>query len=146
MYDPVACIHGYIDYLKRLATGTGEMSLTDERTRLTKLQADLAEIELKKAHGQMISTKRAMHFWGEVVSAVRQRLLGLPTRLAPVVATRSIPQAKERIEMAVHEVLAELSNPDLVMSARSDEAGGVDLFAVGEDGETPEQAPKGTST
>ncbi len=142
-YDPVACVHAYIDYLRRLALGAGEMSLTDERTRLTKLQADLAEIELRKAKGDMIDSRKAMKSWGGVVSAVRQRLLGLPTRLAPVVAARSIPQAKERLEIAIHEVLQELSDPDLVSLGKIEYARGEeDLFTQMDEGEPKDSEEK----
>jgi len=119
-YDAIGCVHGYIGYLKKLAMGNGELSLTDERTRLTKYQADLAEIELKKAHGELLNTKEAMTQWSEVVMSCKQRLLGLPTRLAPIIATtQSIPEIKERIEHAIHEVLNEFTNPDLSQIART---------------------------
>ena len=121
LYDPVACVHSYIDYLKKLITGSGEVSLTDERTRLIRCQADLAEIELKKARGELISSKRAMASWRDVVQAVRQRLLGLPTRLAPIVASsKSIPQVKEKLEEAIYEVLNECTNPDLLKLGRAE--------------------------
>jgi len=100
--------------------GNGELSLTDERTRLTKYQADLAQIELKKARGELLNTEEAMKYWSEVVMACRQRLLGFPTRLAPTIATtQSIPEIKERIEHAIHEVLNEFTNPDLSRIARN---------------------------
>ena len=118
MYDAVASVHGYIDYLKRLAAGNGELSLTEERTRLTKYQADLAEIDLKKSAGDLISSEKAMDVWSKIGMAMRQRLLGLPTRLAPLVATsQSIPEIKERLEIAIHEVLNEFANPDFTRLA-----------------------------
>jgi hypothetical protein len=117
-YDAVQCVHGYIDYLKKLAMGNGELSLTDERTRLTKYQADLAEIELKKAHGELIQSKIAMAMWAEVITAVRQRLLGLPTRLAPIISTaQSMSEIKEKIDHGIHEVLNEFANPDFIQRA-----------------------------
>ena len=113
-YDPIACVHSYIDYLKKLITGSGELSLTDERTRLTKYQADLAELELKKAQGVLINTRHAMQLWGEVVTSSRQRLLGLPTRLAPVLATcQTIPEVKAKLDLVIYEILNEFTNPDL---------------------------------
>ena len=119
IYEPIACIHGYIDYLKKLAAGNGELSLTDERTRLTKYQADLAELELRKAHGELLETKIAMQLWAEVVSSTRQRLLGLPTRLAPVIVQlKTIPEIKDTVENTIQEVLNELANPDLEGIAR----------------------------
>jgi phage terminase Nu1 subunit (DNA packaging protein) len=121
VYDPIACVHGYIDYLKRLAAGSGELSLSEERTRLTKFQADLAELQLRKASGKLIESKRAAQVWGEIVTAIRQRLLGLASRLAPQVATsQSIPDIKERLDAAIGEVLNELCNPDLEQIARAE--------------------------
>lgn len=113
-YDAIACIHSYIDYLKKLAQGNGELSLTEERTRYTKYQADIAEITLRKERGQIIDTQIAMKVWGEVVTSVRQKLLGMPTRLAPLIATsQSIPEIKDRLDHAIEEVLNEFTNPDL---------------------------------
>src|SRR2546425_2389850 len=118
-YEPIGCVHGYTDYLKRLATGGGELTLTDERTKLTRYQAALAELQYRKESGELIRAKRATQIWGEGVTAVRQRLLGLSTRLAPSVATsESIPEIKELIDTAVHEVLNELGNPNLEDFAR----------------------------
>ncbi len=113
-YDAINCVHAYIDYLKKLISGSGELSLTDERTRLTKYQADLAELDLRRAHGEVIGTEDAMRIWSEVVMAVRQRLLALPTRMAPLVVNcQSIPEVKARLDVAITEVLGELTSPDL---------------------------------
>jgi len=132
LYEPVSCVHAYIDYLKKQIAGSGEISLTDERTRLIKCQADLAEIELAKAKGELIPSKRAMTLWGEVVQAVRQRLLGLPTRLAPVLASaKSIPQVKEKLEESIYEVLNECTNPNLLKLGRAEyHPAGIGLFSA----------------
>ena len=128
-YDAIACVHGYIDYLRKLVAGSGELTLTDERTRLTKYQADLAERELKKSDGELIDTRRAMKIWAEVVMIVKQRLLGLSSRLAPLVATsQSLPEIKERIDSAIYEVLNEFSNPDLGRIGRAESGkGGIEI-------------------
>jgi len=120
-YDAIDCVHAYIDYLRRLVAGSGELSLTDERTRLTKFQADREDLELQKAKGRLIDSRKAKAAWGEVITATRQRLLGLPSRLAPIVATsQSIPEIKQRLETAIHEMLNEFANPDLETLARMD--------------------------
>jgi len=130
LYEPVACIHAYIDYLRKKVAGAGEVSLTDERTRLTKCQADLAEMALAKARGQLIPAERARMAWGSVIQAVRQKLLSLPVRLAPRLAsTRSIPIAKEILEESIREVLHECANPDLAHIGRMEfNPESVDLF------------------
>jgi phage terminase Nu1 subunit (DNA packaging protein) len=129
-YEPVHCVHAYIEYLKKQISGSGEISLTDERTRLTKYQADLAEIELQKARGEMIPSKRAMSAWGGVVQNVRQKLLVIPSRLAPVLTgIKSIPQMKEKLEESIYEVLNECTNPDLLKLGRSEyHPAGIGLF------------------
>jgi len=120
-YDAIACTHAYIDYLRRLVAGSGELSLTDERTRLTKLQADLAQVELDKQNGDLIKTDIAMKLWGEVITATRQRLLGFPTRIAPIVAaSQSIPEIKERLDSAICEILNEFTSPNLSEHARTE--------------------------
>ena len=119
-YGAIDCVHAYIDYLKKLISGSGELSLTDERTRLTKYQADLAELDLRRAHGEVILTREAMRLWSDVVMAVRQRLLGLPTRMAPLLVNcPSIPEVKSRLDLAITEVLGELTNPDIKEFAAS---------------------------
>ena len=119
IYHPVKCVHGYIDYLKGISDGTGEATLTDERTRLIRTQADLAEIDLMKARGELIPTSKARAAWTVVIQGIRQKLLAIPTRLAARVASvKSIPQAKEIIEEAVREVLNECTNPDLAKLGR----------------------------
>ena len=119
VYHAVNCIHGYIHYLRGLAEGSGEATLTDERTRLIHNQADLAEIDLMKARGELIPTSKARGAWTVVIQGIRQKLLAIPTRLAARVASvKSIPQAKDIIEEAIREVLNECTNPDLAKLGR----------------------------
>ena len=112
-YEPVPCVRAYIDYQRKLIIGTGELSLTDERTRLTKYQADLAEIDLQKARGSLLESKVAMQMWSDVVTTTRQKFLGLSTRLAPtVIDCKLVAEVKEKIDRAVYEILTELASPD----------------------------------
>lgn len=129
-YDPVLCVHAYIDYLKKQISGSGEISLTDERTRLTKYQADLAEIELQKARGEMIPSKRAMAVWGVVAQNIRHKLLAIPARYAPKLGSiKSIARIKELLEETIYEVLNECTNPDLLKLGRSEyHPSGIGLF------------------
>jgi len=126
-YDAIGCVHGYVEYLKKLAAGSGELTLTDERTRLTKYQADLVEIELATSRGEVITRKTAEKIWSSIVTTTRQKLLGIPTRVAPqLVGTKSIPEAKELLENAIYEVLTELEHATL------EEPGGEDDVPEGD--------------
>ena len=119
--EPIACVHAYIDYLKKLITGGGELSLTDERTRLTKYQADLAQILLKEAQGEFVTAKKTTQVWGAIVANIRQKLLGLSSLLAPIFGgSHTTGEVKERIDSAIHEILNELTNPDPEALARAE--------------------------
>ena len=100
--------------MEKLITGGGELSLPDERTRLTKFQADLAEIELGKSRGAIITQKQVERIWGNIITTTRQQLLGLPVRLAPeLTATKSIPESKDLLENAIYDILSELEHSTL---------------------------------
>lgn len=120
-YDPIGCVLAYIHYLRRLIAGSGELSLTEERTRLTKLQGDLVELQIRKARGKVIDSEKAMQAWGDITTSIRQQLLGLSTRLAPALTNcQSVPETKEQIDTVIRELLNELSSPDLTLIARTE--------------------------
>jgi hypothetical protein len=80
--------------------------LTAERTRKLAAEAQLAEMERAKYVG-VVDVAGA---WGEVLSAVRGRLLSMPTTLATIVANENeVARCQEIIERHVHEALTELS-------------------------------------
>lgn len=85
-----------------------------ERTRLTKAQADLRELELERRSGDVIDAADAMALWGEIITTFRNRLLALPRKAAPVViGCASIIEVQELLEAEVSAILQELSSPDL---------------------------------
>lgn len=112
-YNPIACIQAYIRYLRKLVQGTGSLSLTEERTRLTKVQADIAELELAISKGKLVPVEIAGKLWEKIIIAFRAKLLVLPTKLAPVLTgKKSTGKIKEIIEKYVKEVLEELTTID----------------------------------
>ena len=107
-----------INYYRILAKGQGSLSLTDERTRLTKINADRKELQLRKEKGEVINTVEAMRLWGGVCQAMRSKILSMPSKLSPLVlGIKTIPEIKEITEKFAREVLNELSNPDFVKAA-----------------------------
>ena len=120
-YDPVGCVHAYIDYLKMMISGGGDISITDERKRLIKNQADMAELELQKAHGELIETRRAKDIWGDVANAIKQKLIAQPSRLAPLfVGIQNTALAKDKLEVVFREIASECKNPDIARIARQE--------------------------
>ena len=107
-----------ISYYRALAKGQGSLSLTDERTRLTKINADRKQLQLGREIGGLIDTTEAMRLWGAVCQAVRSKILSMPSKLSPLVlGIKTIPEIKDITEKFVREVLNELSDPDLVKAA-----------------------------
>lgn len=111
-YDLLKCVHGYIHYLRDLAQGKGEQTLTDERTRLAGAQADLKELEIEQRQGELVSTDWVVQAYGRVFEGFRARMLSIPVKLAPkVYSADSMALAKDRIETEINAALAELSHP-----------------------------------
>ena len=107
-----------ISYYRALAKGQGSLSLTDERTRLTKINADRKQLQLGREIGGLIDTTEAMRLWGAVCQAVRSKILSMPSKLSPLVlGIKTIPEIKDITEKFAREVLNELSDPDLVKAA-----------------------------
>jgi len=102
-------------YIRHLKTERGDKeNLLEERTRLTRIQADRKELELRIAQGELIDTAEAMRRWGAVVQSIRSKLLAMPSKLGPLVfGAKTLSEINEVSEKFVHEVLSELANPNL---------------------------------
>ena len=55
-------------------------SLVAERSRLTKIKADAAEVEARKLAGELVPAADIEAAWLAVAGAVRSRLLAIPTQ------------------------------------------------------------------
>lgn len=114
-------------------------SFQAERTRLTKAQADKAEIEAAELARELVRTEDVKLTWGELVAAVRAKLLSLPSKLAPLLAPPGkIAEAQALAETMVHEALSELAGSGLPANhARTRGPGAVDAGAAAKaDGES----------
>ena len=106
------CRVKYIRYLRTLSKGknTNSGDLNEERTRLTKAQADRAELELQEIEADLISTDTIKTIWSDYVSNVRSKLLALPSKLGHLTqASETYAEAEAIIKEAVYECLEELS-------------------------------------
>ena len=113
-YDLVNSVHGYIDYLKAKAGGefTAEEVLKN-KNKLLKAKAELAEIDKMKASGELIPKGEVKKSWLELVHKLKQKLLSIPNKVAPVVVTvKSINEIKLIIQDKIHEALYEISSDE----------------------------------
>ena len=100
-YDLVASVKGYITFL-RSTHGT----LSDERARLTKAQATLAEVKLRVQEGTLIEALQVERDAFRVARVVRDAMLSIPDRLAALV-TAETDQANNHAVLT-KEILAAL--------------------------------------
>ena len=113
-YDLIGSVQGYIDYLKAKVGGdfTAEEVLKN-KNKLLKAKAELAEIDKMKATGELIPKEEVKRTWLELVQKVKQKLLSIPNKVAPVVVTiKSINEIKLILKDKIYEALYEISSDD----------------------------------
>jgi len=107
------CRIAYISYLRKLGgynKKSGTADIAEEKTRLTKAQADKAELEVSSLEGQLIPAKLVQDTWADLIANVRIRLLGLPSRIAHhVIIVDTYQEAELIIKDQVYETLDELA-------------------------------------
>jgi phage terminase Nu1 subunit (DNA packaging protein) len=112
MFDLPACAQTYLK-LRLVQAQSGEVtaqSLTAERSRLARLKADAAERNAKVESGELVPADTIEAAWLAVASAVRARLLLIPTKTAPRIVTMKTPaEARALLQREIHAALAALS-------------------------------------
>lgn len=111
-YDLVGAVRGYVAYLREQARAAeaGAPDYAAERARLLRAKADLAEMEAGGRRGELIPGAQVEAAWVAVLARLRQRLLALPDRLAPLCHEETtIAGARDQIRRAVREALDELA-------------------------------------
>lgn len=108
------CRKNYINYLRSLGSynkKTGSGDIAEEKTRLTKFQADKAELEVQELEAELLPADKVQQTWIDYVANVRAKLLALPNRIAhQVIVCEKYADAEAIIKEQVYEALAELSN------------------------------------
>ena len=113
-YDLVSSVHGYIDFLKAKAGGdfTAEEVLKN-KNKLLKAKAEIAEIEKQRATGELIPKEEVKRTWLELVHKIKQKLLSIPNKVAPVVVTvKNINEIKLILQDKLYEALYEITSDD----------------------------------
>tara|TARA_A200000159_G_scaffold28888_1_gene25530 strand:- start:952 stop:1452 length:501 start_codon:yes stop_codon:yes gene_type:complete len=107
------CRIAYISYLRKLGgynKRSGGGDIAEEKTRLTKAQADKAELEVSELEGQLIPAQLVQDTWTNFVANARAKLLALPSKIAhQVIALDKYAEAELLIKENVHDALSELA-------------------------------------
>lgn len=112
-YDLIKCVHWYIEYkdqqIREARRGTETEA--QARQRLVIATADLREVDLAKACGELIEINIAQELWQRIVVSFKNKMLLIPTKLAPVIILCKEPnEAQQLLESEIHEALYELSS------------------------------------
>lgn len=103
-------------YLRQLRDrGAGSDSWNEARISLTREKARLAELERKEREGELIPLQEVIAVNTVVAARVRDRLLGIASRIAMrVAAARNAADAERIIYAAIVEALEELASLTVV--------------------------------
>lgn len=121
--DINTCRYAYINWLRtkaRLTSNTDDGTITEHKTRLTKAQADKAEMEYEVLSQAVIKAEDVKNTWSVFVANVRAKLLNLPSKMAHQVIGLDYKKVDDLLTQEVHEALHELSREDLPESLRVD--------------------------
>lgn len=86
-----------------------DLDLTQERARLAKAQADKTELQLDVDKGKLIPAELVEEIWSNVITAVRARLLALPSKVSPMLALASEAEMESELQAQIYETLTEMS-------------------------------------
>ena len=127
-YELVPVVRGYIKYLRErgLRADVHGDDYNAHRTRLTKVRADMAEIEKAQIEEQLIPIGDVESVWMAVSQNMRQKLLSLPQRAAPeVYAAEKLVEVKSILKDHIYDALGEIADVKIKVSQpiRSSDSG-----------------------
>ncbi|CAA2104962.1 hypothetical protein MBUL_02957 [Methylobacterium bullatum] len=109
-YDRDASIRLHVEHLRKVAGGRSQSStLAAERERLTKAQADAAELKLAASRAELIPAKDVETEWATVLQGIRASMLALPSRIQQRLGTLSAADVSI-IDREIRDVLDEVGN------------------------------------
>ena len=91
-------------------TGGGAPNYTQARAMHEALKANLANLELQKKSGRYIDAERVRSDYTNLCRMIRNGVLALPDRLAPVITTLTVEEAHILITEECNKILENLAN------------------------------------
>lgn len=80
-YDLKASIRAYSAHMREVAAGRGNEELQDAKKRLDLARAQIAELKLAQASGEVLPSGEVEREWSDILRKVRSRILSVPGRI-----------------------------------------------------------------
>lgn len=108
-YDVPASVRAYCAHLREQAAGrTGSASLTAERIRATKAQADTAELKNAALRGELVRASEVQSTWAGILRDVRAALLAVSARCGATLPHLT-PHDVAEIDQHIRDTLTEIA-------------------------------------
>jgi len=111
-YELKSTIRAYINHV----TGTaeeGKISFNDEKAQHEQIKKEMAMLDLEKMRSNLHTTEDVKYAWGLLLVAFRERLQGLPPRIANKVShMNDEKEIRIMMENLIDEALTELGKYD----------------------------------
>ena len=113
-YEVAPVVQSYIRYLRERAMGGALGGSDDDRMRLTRAKADIAEMEAERLRESLIPEDQIRPVVTAFVARFKQRALAVAPKAAPMVAVETEADAcHDIIETFLLEALGELAGMDV---------------------------------
>src|ERR1043165_7652711 len=92
---------------------TSSLDIEEARRRKIAAEAALCELELSKQRGEVVSLSVVANVIGDQLSACKAKLLSIPSKVSPLVATTGdVQECRDLLDSAVREALDEITGLD----------------------------------
>ncbi|QDY70013.1 terminase small subunit [Qingshengfaniella alkalisoli] len=114
-YDLQETVGRYTEHLRSVASGRGgeeqALTLTGERARLARAQADAQETKNAALRGELVKASEVEREWADTLRHLRSQLLAVPSRIRQTLGHLSTADV-EAIDRELRDTLTRLGNGD----------------------------------
>ena len=97
-----------------LRSNSTAQAIEKAKLRLVLAQAELEELKVLEKKEELIPLEKMQYIITSVLSKCRAKILGIPSRITPIIMTHKDPKKIEKVlKDACHEALSELANNDI---------------------------------
>lgn len=114
MLNIIEVVRGVYRHQRSLIEGTQNSALTDERVKLKKVQAEMAEMELRKKRDELLDAKEVSKAAFMAGRTLRDALENIPGRVSSILAAESDPyKCNQLLTEEIKQVLTDFQDENI---------------------------------